>query len=195
MGLGLPQGGEGDFIPYCSYNAKAGRWSNKDDAGDLQELDEFKNIAADLENVKTGYFRFMEAQAPDKVFDSAPGANDIEKPSDQHKRGFQFLVYSKKLGGVREFSSTAGVVNAEINKLYDAFESEKGNNAGKVPIISCTGIEPVKSKFGTNYAPQMELVKWAKRPDEFDAAAEQGGHVNPDPDPPKVEDEEDDEFF
>jgi hypothetical protein len=194
MGLGLPHGSEGDFIPYCSYNAKAGRWSNKDDAGDIYELDEFKNIAADLENIKTGYFKFMEGQAPDKQFDSAAGANDVEKPSDQHKRGFQFLVFSKKLGGVREFSSTAGVVNAEINKLYDAFEEEKGNNAGKVPIITCTGIEPVKSKHGTNYAPQMRLVKWANRPVEFDEDAAKQRAALSEVAPPKSEDEDDDEF-
>jgi len=194
MPLNLPQAGDGDFIPYCAYNAKAGRWFNKNEDGDMVELDGFVNIAADFDSIKTGFFRFMEGQAPDKVFDSSVGANDAEKASDQHKRGFQLMVFSKKtLGGVRELSSTAGVFNAELNKLYDAYEEERGANKGKVPIISCTGVEPVKSKFGTNYAPQMRLVKWANRPVEFDEAAEQGGHVNPDP--PKAKDEEDDDEF
>ena len=185
MPLGLPQGGEGDFIPYIKYNAKAGRWTSKGDDGEQFEVENLVG-AIDLANIRTGFMKFMTGVAPEYVYDSAAGANDAEKPDDRFKRGFTVNIFSKKIGGLRELSSNAGVVNSVMNTLYDTFEDEQASNAGKVPVLKCNGVTAVESKHGTNYAPNLELSKWASRPAEFDALAA--------PTPPADDDEEADEF-
>jgi hypothetical protein len=37
-------------------------------------------------------------------------------------------------------------------------------NAGKLPVVQCTGTEAQKGKFGTNYKPVFSIVKWVDRP-------------------------------
>jgi hypothetical protein len=36
-----------------------------------------------------------------------------------------------------------------------------------VPVMKCSGVTPIESKHGTNYAPNISLVKWTDRPDEL----------------------------
>jgi hypothetical protein len=167
MGLGLPQAGDGgDFVLYAKYNAKSGRWFSKQDDGEEREVDK-PTCIIDLANIKTGVMKFMAGQAPDYIYDSSAGACDAVKPDDTYKRGFTALLFGKSLGGLRELSSTALSMNGEINKLYEAYEEGKAANPGMVPVMKCTGVTPVESKHGTNYAPNLELVKWTARPDEL----------------------------
>ena len=66
MSLGLPQGGDGDFIPYLKYNAKAGRWYSKvENNGEFEEK-EIEGLTAifDLANIRTGYMKFAAGEAP-----------------------------------------------------------------------------------------------------------------------------------
>ena len=167
MGLGLPQAGDGgDFVLYAKYNAKAGRWYSKQDDGEEIEVDK-PTCIIDLANIKTGVMKFMAGQAPDYIYDSAAGAIDAVKPDDTYKRGFTVNLYGKSLGGLRELSSTALSMNGEINKLYEAWEEGKDANPGMVPVMKCSGVTPIESKHGTNYAPNMSIVKWTDRPDEL----------------------------
>ena len=123
MGLGLPSGGGGDFITYLKFNAKAGRWYTKNDAGDEYEVKPGFSAIFDLENIRTGYMKFAAGMAPDFVYDSTAGAMDADQPDDGYKRGFTVHVFSPKaLGGVREISSTAGVFNNAMNALYSDYE-------------------------------------------------------------------------
>jgi hypothetical protein len=36
-----------------------------------------------------------------------------------------------------------------------------------MPVIACTGSEPMKDRHGTNYKPKLEIVKWVDRPAEL----------------------------
>jgi hypothetical protein len=167
MGLGLPQAGDGgDFVLFAKYNAKSGRWFAKQDDGEEIEVDK-PTCIIDLANIKTGVMKFMAGQAPDYIYDSAAGAIDAVKPDDTYKRGFTVNLYGKSLGGLRELSSTALSMNGEINKLYEAWEEGKDANPGMVPVMKCSGVTPIESKHGTNYAPNISLVKWTDRPDEL----------------------------
>lgn len=158
----------GDFKVYCKYNAKAGRFYTKEDKPEASEY-EVKNFTAvfDMDNLKTGWFLFAPGVAPVKNMDpslSEPAA----KPGDGFKRGFELEIFSEKnLGGVREFSSTAGAVIDAMNDLYDHWVADKDANAGKLPVVKCVEVQPVTNKHGTNYRPVFEIVSWADRPAEL----------------------------
>lgn len=169
MGLGLPTGGGGDFVTYCKYNAKAGRWYTKDDSGDEYEIEKFKAYF-DFKNIQTGIFKFEAGQAPEKIFDTEVGAGDAVGEGN-FKRGFLLNVFSPKIGGLREFSSTAGAVNNEMNTLYDEYLKSDEGKAGKLPLVECVKVNPVDSKHGTNFAPELKITKWGDRPKEFDELA------------------------
>jgi len=164
-------GGEGSFKVYIKYNAKAGRWYTKKDEKDAPEF-EVTNMTAifDMENIRTGWFLFAAGTAPAKTFDPSL-SQAAAKPGDGFKRGFELDLFSEKnLLGVREFSSTAGVVIEAMNALHDHWEAEKANNPGKLPIVKCVGVAPIVGSHGTNYQPQLEIVGWADRPAELAGA-------------------------
>lgn len=166
-----PATGDGGFTPYVKYNAKAGRWYTKKDEPDAEEF-EVTNMTAifDMENLATGWFLFAAGVAPVKHMD--PSLSEAApKPGDNFKRGFQIEVHSdKNLLGTREFSSTAGAVIEAMNDLHDDWLASKDANAGKLPVVKCTGVQPVTNKHGTNYRPVLEIVSWADRPAELKGA-------------------------
>lgn len=160
--------GEGEFTTYVKYNAKAGRWYTKEDKPDAVEF-EVVNMTAifDMDNLQTGWFLFAPGVAPVKNMDPSL-AESAPKPGDGFKRGFQLDVFSEKnLGGKRELSSTAGAVIEAMNDLHDDWIAGKDANAGKLPVVKCSGVQPVTSKHGTNYRPVLEIVSWADRPAEL----------------------------
>jgi len=162
-----PSGG-GDFVPYVKYNAKAGRWYTKKDEQGAPEF-EVTNMTAifDMDNLRTGWFDFPAGGTPDKQFDPSL-SQAAPRPSDKHKRGFQLNAFSEaNLLGLREFSSTAGVVIEAMNALHDQWLANHAANPGKVPVVKCSGVLPITSKHGTNYQPVLEIVAWAERPTEL----------------------------
>lgn len=157
----------GDFNTFIKYDARAGRWYTKPDGGG--ELYEVTNMTAvmDLENIRTGWFEFAEGQAPIKTLD--PSLSEAApKPGDKAKRGFEVMMFSEKnIGGLREFSSTAGTVIDSMNAVYDEWEAGKAQNPGKVPVVKCQGVTAVKSSKSTNYSPALHIVSWVDRPAEL----------------------------
>lgn len=161
----------GDFDVYVKYNAKAGRWYTKADEQNAEEY-EVTNMTAifDIENIRTGWFLFAAGTAPVKEFDPSL-STAAPKPGENFKRGFEIKVFSEKnLGGVREFSSTAGAVIDAMNSVHDQWVAGKDANPGKLPVIQCTGVVPVTGKHGTNYSPTLQIVSWTDRPAELSGA-------------------------
>jgi hypothetical protein len=151
------------FVPFVKYNAKAGRWYSKTDIGDEFEV---ANMTAvfDLEHIKSGWLFFTEGMAPDAVWDTDSGIPD--QPTPQHKRGFSVNVFSQKeLGGVREFSSTSNITIMAVKELYDSYLAADERKKGLVPVVKCTEVTAVKSKFGTNFAPVFQITRWVPRPE------------------------------
>jgi type II secretory pathway component HofQ len=162
----------GEFTPYVKYNAKAGRWYTKKDEPDAEEF-EVQNMTAifDMDNLQTGWFLFASGVAPVKHMDPSL-AEAAPSPGDGFKRGFQLDVFSEKnLLGKRELSSTAGAVIEAMNDLHDDWLANQGANAGKLPVVKCTGVQPITNKHGTNYRPVLEIVGWADRPAEMQGTA------------------------
>lgn len=176
----------GEFTPYVKYNAKAGRWYTKKDEPDADEF-EVQNMTAifDMDNLQTGWFLFNAGVAPVKVMDPSL-AEAAPNPGDGYKRGFQVEVFSEKnLLGKRELSSTAGAVIDAMNALHDDWLAGKDANAGKLPVVKCSGVQPITNKHGTNYRPVLEIVSWADRPAEMQGAAKSAAS-NPAPAPAKA---------
>ena len=40
-------------------------------------------------------------------------------------------------------------------------------NPGKLPVIRCDGVEPMKDKHGTNYRPKLVIAQWVERPNDL----------------------------
>ena len=117
-----------------------------------------------MPGLETGWFKFSSGVAPEKVMDPSL-AEAAPNPGADFKRGFQIDLYSEKnLMGLREFSSTAGIVIEAMNNLYDLWMAAPENASGKLPVVRCSGVLPISNKHGTNYQPTFEIVGWTDRP-------------------------------
>jgi hypothetical protein len=163
--LNIVSKSEGNYDPYVKYNAKAGRWYVKGDNGEVEVQNPV--FVPDFANIKTGWLYFAEGQAPSKVFDAQVGLA-AEKPSPNHKRGFQLRLFSKNsFGGVVELASSSMHLCASIQELYEAYDAAAESKAGKLPVVKFTGSTPMKDKMGTNYKPNFVIEKWVDRPVEL----------------------------
>jgi hypothetical protein len=164
MPLNLEPRTGGDFVPYIKFNGKAGRWYTRNDVGDEVEVTDFR-AAFDLGQIKTGWLYFAEGQPPQTIWDTNGRAADKPFDMPQAKRGFSVNVFAPKLGGLRELSGTSNGLCMAIRELYDGqFEKAPERFEGKVPVVRCERVVPVKSKFGTNYEPVLKIEKWIDRP-------------------------------
>lgn len=172
--------GEGDFVPYLKYNAKAGRFYVKPE-GASEEVEIVNPVAAfDMANIRTGWLYYAEGSGPEKIWDPSPTQMAPRPPGPKKfKRGFEVMVFGntvlpggKKLG-LREFSSTAGNVIASILRMHGAYESGIAENSAKVPVFKCIGVKPITGAYGVNYEPQFDLISWVEREriPEFDEHA------------------------
>jgi hypothetical protein len=158
-------GASGSIKPYVKFNAKADKWFAKGEMGDV-EIGR-PTFIADLPNIATGWLRFLEAQAPERVMDSSLD-HAAPSPGNGFKRGFVLAVYSQNFfGGLAELSSASIHMGNAIQEVYATFEAERGSHLGQVPVVTCTGSEPMKDRYGTNYRPKLEIVKWVDRPAEL----------------------------
>ena len=166
--MGLNIGGSGIIKPYVKYNAKADKWFVRSPEGEDQEIAR-PTFLLDLKNIRTGWLRFREGQAPERVIDPSLD-RAATSPGEDFKRGFVVTAFSPKFfGGAVEFSSASIHLSNSVRELYAAFEEQgaKPENRGKVPVVACKGSEAMKDKYGTNYRPRLEIVKWVDRPAEM----------------------------
>jgi len=160
--MGLNIGASGSIKPYTKYNSKADKWFAKGEDGDVEI--QRPTFLADLKNIATGWLCFREGQAPERVIDPSLD-HSAPCPSPDFKRGFVLLVYSQKFfGGIAELSSASIHVGNAVREIYQQYEDQRGNHPGQIAVIECTGSEAMKDKYGTNYKPKLQIVKWVDRP-------------------------------
>lgn len=158
-------GASGTIKPYVKFNAKADKWFVKGETGDVEIG--WPTFVADFDNIATGWLRFVEGQAPERVIDPAHDQS-APNPGQGFKRGFVLAVYSQNnFGGVVELSSASLHVCNAIRETYGAFEEQREAHPGQVPVITCTGSESMRDRYGVNYKPILELSKWIDRPAEL----------------------------
>ncbi|HSM19888.1 MAG TPA: hypothetical protein VK844_05915, partial [Hyphomicrobiales bacterium] len=156
-------GGSASIKQYAKFNAKADKWFVKGPDGDDAEIPR-PTFVADLANIATGWLRFREGEAPERLIDPSLD-RAAPSPGEGFKRGFVLSVFSPKFfGGLVELSSASIHMGNAIREVYQAFDEARGEHPGQVPVIACTGSEPMKDKYGTNYRPKLQLVRWVDRP-------------------------------
>lgn len=158
-------GASGTIKPYAKYNSKADKWFAKGPDGDLEIAR--PTFLADFKNIATGWLYFREGQAPERVIDPSLD-RAAPSPGSDFKRGFVLAVYSQNFfGGIAELSSASIHMGNAIREVYQQYEEQAASYPGQVPVIACTGSEPMKDKYGTNYRPKLQIVKWVERPAEM----------------------------
>lgn len=156
-------GGTGAGKPYAKYNAKADKWFVRGEDGEDREIAR-PTFAIDFANIATGWLLFREGQAPERRIDPSLD-RAAPSPGEGFKRGFVVTTFSPKFfGGAAEFSSASIHVSNAVKDVYAAWEAQRGQHPGQLPVIACTGAEAMKDKYGTNYRPRFEIVKWIDRP-------------------------------
>ena len=163
--MSLNIGANGNITGYVKFNAKADKWFVKGEDGDIEIAR--PAFVADFANIATGWLRFREGQAPERLIDPALD-RAAPLPEEGFKRGFVLAVFSQKFfGGQVELSSASIHMGNAIREVYEIFEAQRASHPDQVPVIACTGSEAMKDKYGTNYRPKLELVKWVDRPAEL----------------------------
>jgi len=170
-------GGTGTGKPYVKYNAKADKWFVRGEDGEDLEIAR-PIFAIDFANIATGWLMFREGQAPERRIDPSL-ERAAPSPGEGFKRGFVVMAFSPKFfGGAAENSSASIHLSNAIKDVYAQWESQKSRHPGLLPVVACTGAESMKDKYGTNYRPKFEIVKWIERPAALpDASPAEAGDV------------------
>jgi hypothetical protein len=180
FGFPITASGEGgDFTPVLKYDARAGRFFrvervNTGNGFENEDVDITQGVKflADFENVEVGYARFVAGQAPD--FHLVPMGSQLPaKPSEQHSSVVRFMLkLAKECGGerpIREISGASKAFRGAIEAVYRQYLEQKDKNPGKLPVITCEKITPVKTGTGvqssTNYHPTFKISGWSERKD------------------------------
>ncbi len=164
--MSLNIGGTGNGKPYAKYNAKADKWFVRGPDGEDAEIQR-PTFVIDFDNIATGWLRFREGQAPERVMDLSID-RPAPLPGEGFKRGFVVMAFSPKFfGGAAEVASASIHLANAIKELYAQYEADKPANPGKLPVIACTGSQPMKDRHGTNYRPNFAVAKWVERPAEL----------------------------
>ena len=83
-------------------------------------------FAIDFDNIATGWLRFREGEAPERVMDPTLDQR-APRPGDGFKRGFVVTVFSPKyFGGVAEFASNSMHLSNAIKEVYDQYVTTEG---------------------------------------------------------------------
>ena len=174
--FGMNKSSGEDFVPFMTYNAKAGRWYRKGDetAGEHKQHDITNNFNGvfDLETIHTGWMLFASGNAPQ--FATQPmSMGPVGKPNDNPKWNegvrLQVALPPELGGGTYELASAA---TSFLGPLWDLYQTLYQNDqspapAGKLPHIKMTGVNQTGSGEKTNYAPVLEFVGWVDRPESM----------------------------
>ncbi len=179
-------GGSATLKSYVKFNAKADKWFVRGTDGEDKEIQR-PTFVGDFDNIKTGWMRLLEGQAPERVMDPSID-RAAPPPGGGFKRGFVLMVYSQKFfGGAAEFSSASFHLSNAIRDLHAQYEAGKTASLGKLPVVQCVGSQPMKDRYGTNYRPTFTIVAWVDRPGDLSGG--NPGDVSPSaPPPPSLSD-------
>jgi hypothetical protein len=162
----------GDQVPILKYNAKSRMWRVDDTSVDRLDM------IVDLDNAEAGQMRFAENSSPDfhtiKVADLLNGAAYPPAPAGESgfKKGFRVKVkISDKLAGgktsVRELASSSFATKKAFDKLFDQWLAARQQYPGKLPVVRVKSYEEIVGRFGSNYSPIFEIVRWVDRPPDL----------------------------
>jgi hypothetical protein len=168
MALGIPT--NTNRTPIVKYDARAGRWFRVDGKDSVVDISNGFAAVFDLAQIDIGWALFAAGAPPSTSFARVP-APMPPQPSPDHKRSVRLMLkLSKTAGGdVREVLTQAGIVQAAIDALHDAYMAAPEAREGKLPVVACPSTEAVVQAMGngaksTNYKPVLQIVNWVARP-------------------------------
>jgi hypothetical protein len=168
MALGIPT--NTNRTPIVKYDARAGRWFRVDGKDSVVDISNGFAAVFDLAQIDIGWALFAAGAPPSTSFARVP-APMPPQPSPDHKRSVRLMLkLSKTAGGdVREVLTQAGIVQAAIDALHDAYMAAPEAREGKLPVVACPSTEAVVQAMGngaksTNYKPVLQIVNWVPRP-------------------------------
>jgi hypothetical protein len=168
MALGIPT--NANRTPIVKYDARAGRWFRVDGKDSVVDISNGFAAVFDLAQIDIGWALFAAGAPPSISFARVP-APMPPQPSPDHKRSVRLMLkLAKSAGGdVREVLTQAGIVQAAIDALHDAYMAAPEAKEGKLPVVACPSTEAVVQAMGngaksTNYKPVLQIVNWVARP-------------------------------
>ncbi len=173
LGLSAYHAGSTDFVPRCEWNAKSGRLhivnraQGADGAFANDKVDVTSSnpaFALDTGSIEIGWLCFPPGGAP--MTDMVPyGQLMPERPGANFKAGFKVMIWNPRDFGpvARELKSNAGAVVAAIEELWDLIAATPQAAAGEIPVVQLVGVKAITGRNGTNYAPDLRLLKWIAR--------------------------------
>ena len=168
MALGIPT--NANRTPIVKYDARAGRWFRVDGKDSVVDISNGFAAIFDLAQIDIGWALFAAGAPPSTSFARVP-APMPPQPTPDHKRSVRLMLkLSKTAGGdVREVLTQAGIVQAAIDALHDAYMAAPEAKEGKLPVVACPSTEAVVQAMGnggksTNYKPVLQIVNWVARP-------------------------------
>src|SRR4051812_23106167 len=137
----------GDFAPIVKFDARAGRLFriDRDPVSSEKQIVDITQPAPqfvmDFGSIEVGYLKFGAAGPEYRMV--AEGQPLPTQPDERDERnrlvyrpGFRVKLYGRVLGGLREWSSSAGCVVNSVDDLYEKFRADPNAAAGKIPVVT-----------------------------------------------------------
>ena len=165
--------GGGSFIPHIRWMSQTEQWTISSDGGGQQSAP-WTECIFDLANIKTGWGVFGAGLPPEWVLDLSLTETAKRPGGDRDwKRGFRVNVFSPQSfggDGLREFASTSTGATMGINEVYTNYEAQAPANPGMVPLVTFSGVNPMRIGKGPTNQPVLIISRWVPRPPALDAA-------------------------
>lgn len=170
----------GDFLPICKFDARAGRFFKVDKVLGAPNQDvEIPNgtkFAVDFGSLEAGWCTFTGQGPVRHMQPYIEGQPPIAQPPEKDAEGkpvFRPAFYVKLAGnaidGVREWIGASAAVMNAMDDLYQLYIKAPEAASGQIPIVCIASVTTIKSgsgaKSSTNYGPVFRIEGWTPRPD------------------------------
>lgn len=156
MDLGLIGSGDSKWI---SFKPSVNAWLVNGEEHTL------KQCLIDPDTLKTGWIKIEAGSAPDAVWDESIGKVG-SRPSDDHKRGLQVMLYlGKDLGWHQWQTSSVGALRGFSN-IWSKIHKELDDNEGKVAHVEYLKSDIDTKGKGQTRIPVFALLGWKNPPQD-----------------------------
>lgn len=173
-------GGGADRMPLIKYSAMDGSFRTSDrinEGGEWRSVDQDIQLPTqfvmDFANVEIGWIKYNPK--PDFIMVKS-GEPRPERPDEldaegkpAYKWGFRIQLGNPNVG-LRELSTSSKNVYDAMLALFKAWEAEKANNPGMMPVVHIEGTTRTEAGWRI---PQWSIAKWVPNPDFMSGAPTQ----------------------
>ena len=126
------------------------------------------NFVADFENCKIGWGKFLNGdyfkEWQQDIATKRPDQDQLI--ANGYKRAFSLNLFSNDYG-LKVWERDSAMEWNSFLDVAKAYEVEKDNRQGKLPIIGYESSEKITTKNGVFYKPVLKIKGWADRPKEL----------------------------